>query len=188
MTEDATFADRVARFEKFAREDRLVQHRWRGKRDGHEIACAIGAMYGVNDVSDCPADDMPAWLKHLSVTLFDSLPMGENIAAQRAINAQALRIGANAEAWARIEVRFKIVCVRRAIAAAEPVAKDKDYWPAVTQAAQQVCDALEGRGDLAAAWAAWAAWAAAWAAARTAAYRDLHADLIAAMQVEGVQP
>lgn len=191
-----TFADRVARFEEFAEKGWLVQGEWRGERDGHEIACAIGAMYNVESVDACPADDMPDWLKHLTVTLFDGLPSGENIEAQRAINAQVLRIGANVEAWARIEVRFKIACVKRAISAVEPVAKDKDYWPAVTRAAQQVCDALEGKDNLAAAraaaaraaaeaagaaaWAAWAAAEAAWAAA----YRDLHADLIAAMQAE----
>jgi len=48
---------------------------------------------------------------------------------------------------------FKIACVRHAIARAEPVCRNKDYWPQATAAAQQVCDALEGKGDLEAAYA-----------------------------------
>lgn len=126
---------------------------------------------------------MPEWLAHTTVTLFDGQNKGAALAwAERYGGLMARWHVLTPDAWTRCEIAFKIACVRSAIASAEPVCKGKDYWPKVTAAAQQVCDALEGNGDLKAAAAAanaaanaanaaaYAAAAAANASANAAAY------------------
>ncbi|MGE3582870.1 MAG: hypothetical protein AB7J28_15820 [Hyphomonadaceae bacterium] len=164
-------------------EGRLVQRAWHGRDGEKQLACMIGALDpSINRASQCPASVMPQWLASLTVTLFEGQEKSDALAwAERSAKLMAGWSILTDENWKRIETHFKIATVKRAIAAAEPVAKDADYWPQVTAAAQQVCDALEGNGDRAAAEAAaraaeaaaraavWAAEAAARAAAEAAA-------------------
>src|SRR5690606_6729835 len=127
----------------------------------------------ISDASQCPSSVMPQWLALCTVSLFDGQTKESALAwAERYAGLMARWHVLAPDAWARIETRFKIESVKFAIAAAEPVCKDKDYWPQVTAAAQLVLDALEGNGDRAAAGAA--AYAAAYAAA-DAAYAAAYA-------------
>lgn len=168
-----TSQEAAHRILSFLKDGRLVQGAWHRQDGARELACMIGAIDpAITGAKQCPSGVMPAWLSHVTVMLFDGQNKDAAMAwAERYAGLMARWHVLEPDAWSRIEVKFKIACVRDAIAAAEPVCKDKDYWPKVTAAAQQVCDALEGNGDLkAAADAAYAAYAAAAADAAAAAY------------------
>lgn len=170
----------------FLKDGRLVQGTWHQKNGGgRELACMIGALDpSITDAKQCPSGVMPEWLAHTTVTLFDGQNKGAALAwAERYGGLMARWHVLTPDAWTRCEIAFKIACVRSAIASAEPVCKGKDYWPKVTAAAQQVCDALEGNGDLKAAAAAAEA-AAAYAAANAAAYQSLASALLDRIELE----
>jgi hypothetical protein len=179
MAEPLTSQQAAERILSFLHDGRLVQGAWHAQIGGRDLACMIGAIDpSINDASQCPSSVMPQWLAHCTVTLFDGQSKSDAMAwAERYAGLMQRWRVLTPDAWARTETRFKIECVKFAIAAAEPACKDKDYWPQVKAAAQQVIDALEGRGDLAAARAA--AYAAADAAARAAARAARAADAAA---------
>ena len=156
MTITLTPQEASARLLSFLHDGRLIQGAWHKESGGRELACMIGALDpSINSAEQCPSSVMPQWLAHCTVELFDRQTKTDAMAwAERYGGLMARWHVLTLDAWARAEICFKLECVRFAISAAEPACKDKDYWPQVTSAAQQVCDALEGRGDLAAAGAA----------------------------------
>ena len=168
-----TSQEAASRILSFLKDGRLVQGAWHRQDGARELACMIGAIDPkITGAEQCPAGVMPQWLAYVTVSLFDGQSKTDAMAwAERYAGLMSRWHVLEPDAWQRAEVRFKITCVRSAIASAEPVCKDKDYWPKVTAAAQQVCDALEGNGDLkdAAADAYAAADAAAYAAAAAGA-------------------
>ena len=177
----------------FLHEGRLVQGAWHRKESGRELACMIGALDpSITDASQCPSGVMPQWLAYCTVSLFDGQSKSDALAwAERYAGLMPRWHVLKPDVWARIETRFKLESVKFAIGAAEPVCKDKSYWPQVTAAAQQVLAALEGNGDLSAAYAAaHAARAAAHAAAdaahaaHAAAYVALAAKLLDVIELE----
>ena len=167
-----TSQEAAHRILSFLKDGRLVQGAWHRQEGARELACMIGAIDpAITSAEQCPSGVMPQWLAYVTVSLFDGQSKMDAMAwAERYAGLMSRWHVLEPDAWQRAEVRFKIVCVRSAIASAEPVCKDQDYWPKVTAAAQQVCDALEGKGELkAAAAAARAAYAAARADADAAA-------------------
>ena len=169
MTITLTPQEASARLLSFLHDGRLIQGAWHKEGGGRELACMIGALDpSIICAEQCPSSVMPQWLAYCTVELFDRQTKTDAMAwAERYGGLMARWHVLTLDAWARAEICFKLECVRFAISAAEPACKDKDYWPQVTSAAQQVCDALEGRGDLDAARAAAAA-----AAARAAGAAD----------------
>ena len=156
MTITLTPQEASARLLSFLHDGRLIQGAWHKEGGGRELACMIGALDpSIICAEQCPSSVMPQWLAYCTVELFDRQTKTDAMAwAERYGGLMARWHVLTLDAWARAEICFKLECVRFAISAAEPACKDKDYWPQVTRAAQQVCDALEGRGDLAAAGAA----------------------------------
>lgn len=149
----------LARSQAFIREGRLTQRERRRVR-GKELADALASMGpDIDGPEACPAEwGLPPWFLWCVSTLFFRQTQADAFAwwthaadgeAPLLKRASALP----AEAWWGMNDAFKIACVRHAIARAEPVCRNKDYWPQATAAAQQVCDALEGKGDLEAAYA-----------------------------------
>lgn len=149
----------LARSQAFIRERRLTQHE-RRKVGGKELADALASMGpDIDGPEACPAEwGLPQWFLWCVSTFFFRQTQADAVAwwthaadgeAPLLKRASALP----AEAWWAVNDAFKIACVRDAIASAEPVCRDKDYWPQVTAAAQQVCDALAAAGDLEAAYA-----------------------------------
>jgi len=149
----------LARSQAFIREGRLTQ-RERRKVGGKELADALGSMKtDIDGPEACPAEwGLPLWFLWCVSTLFFRQTQADAFAwwthaaegeAPLLKRASALP----AEAWWSVNDAFKIACVRDAIASAERVCRDKDYWPQVKAAAQQVCDALEGKGNVEAAYA-----------------------------------
>lgn len=197
-----TSQEAASRILSFLKDGRLVQGAWHHQDGARELACMIGAIDPkITGAEQCPAGVMPQWLAYVTVSLFDGQGKTDAMAwAERYAGLMSRWHVLEPDAWQRVDVRFKIACVRSAIASAEPVCKAKDYWPKVTVAAKQVCDALEGNGDLKAARAADAAYAAADAAdaadaaaraadaaayaARAAAYSSLAAKLLDAIELE----
>lgn len=174
MTITLTSQEASARLLSFLHEGRLIQGAWHETNGGgRELVCMIGALDpSIDSAMQCPSSVMPQWLAHCTVGLFDHQTKTDAMAWAERYGRLMARWGVlTPDAWARAEIRFKTECVRFAISAAEPVCKNTSCWPQVASAAQQVCDALEGRGDLAAAAdaAAIAAAAAAAAAAIAAA-------------------
>lgn len=193
----------LARSQAFIREGRLIQRDWRKTSGKKELASALGSMGpDIDSPEACPAEwGLPLWFLWCVSTLFFRQTQADAFAwwthaadgeAPLLKRASALP----AEAWWAVNDAFKIACVRDAIASAEPVCRDKDYWPQVTAAAQQVCDALEGKGDLEAAYAgaevvrnaasetAWSAYGAGRAADAHAAYAVVFAAEAAIWAVE----
>jgi len=166
-----TSQEAASRILSFLKDGRLVQGTWHRQDGARELACMIGAIDPkITGAEQCPAGVMPQWLAYVTVLLFDGQSKTDAMAwAERYAGLMSRWHVLEPDAWQRAEVRFKIACVRSAIASAEPVCKAKDYWPKVAAAVQQVCDALEGNGDLKAYAAADAAADAAAAAARAAA-------------------
>jgi hypothetical protein len=80
MTTMITVRTAAKRLAEFARDGRLVQRTWHQRRDGRELACALGAMDpSITSVESCPSAIMPPWVAAVTVELFDKLP-GDRLA------------------------------------------------------------------------------------------------------------
>ena len=183
----------LARSQAFIRKRRLSQREGR-KAGGKALADALGSLGpDIDGPEGVPAEwGLPLWFLECVSTLFHRQTKADALAwwMRAADGEEPLLKRASAlpdEAWWAMNDAFKIACVRDAIARAEPVCRDMDYWPQVTAAAQQVCGALEGKGDVEAAYAgaeavrnaasetAWSACAAGRASDAHAAYASVFA-------------
>jgi hypothetical protein len=122
---------------------KLTQGAW--QKDGHEIACLLGAIHAdVNSSEDaCAATGMPDWMGYLVPVLFDGL-LEADIYGYGLKFATSMKSWQSLDenSWDRVLVKFKIFTVKQALEFARPKGPIPDYWQAVENACLQTIDAL----------------------------------------------
>lgn len=137
--------------------------------DGHERLSVLAALSDevreAEDAAACPASLMPAWLAQMMPELDDHVSEDGWEGRMRRLGESARSWPAlDADAWDRVRLAVLLYCLGTAEAAVTV-----DEW-GVTEAIHGVREALQGRGDLAAAAdAARAAFDASWIAPEAAA-------------------
>ena len=124
----------------FADEGRLTQSKWHGhSADGRDIACLLGAIHpSVTSAAQCNGDLMPMWLAELTPVLFDGISTDQVVPIARRYGALIARWDRlSTVQWDSILTRVLIRCIDEAVAAAEPICRDEEFWPAVAAACEQ---------------------------------------------------
>ena len=111
--------ERYARLITTIREGRLSQTTWGKDADGQRLVCLLSAISPevseARTAAACPAGVMPAWLAHLTVSMFDGVAPTDAVPLAMRY-AEVLRRWhvLTPERWARLDYEVKSLAVRYA--------------------------------------------------------------------------